>query len=121
MSYSGQDITERIAQEREFYNLIDSANAPIFGVDHEGRVNVWNKCVASLTGFSASDVFGEKLVNEFVSAGFKDSVSDILNNALLGIETSNFEFPLLTSGDHVVEVLLNGEIRGLPFRFFIDM
>ena len=33
----GQDITERIAQEREFFKLIDSANAPIFGVDTEGR------------------------------------------------------------------------------------
>ena len=33
----GQDITGRIAQEREYSKLIDSANAPIFGVDTEGR------------------------------------------------------------------------------------
>ena len=32
----GQDITGRIAQERE---------APIFGVDIDGKVNVWNQCV----------------------------------------------------------------------------
>jgi len=107
----GQDITERVAQEREFSKLIDSANAPIFGVDQEGRVNVWNQCVSSLTGFSTAYVLGRKLVDEFVSSGFKDSVSDILKNALLGIETSNFEFPLLTSGDHVVEVLLNATTR----------
>ena len=29
----GQDITGRIAQEREYTRLIDTANAPIFGVD----------------------------------------------------------------------------------------
>ena len=34
-----------------------------------------------------------------------------LKNAMMGIETSNFEFPLLTSGDHVVEVLLNATTR----------
>ena len=107
----GQDITERIAQEREFAKLIDSANAPIFGVDNEGKVNVWNQCVSSLTGFSTLDVYGRKLVDEFVSIDFKDSVSDILKNALMGIETANFEFPLLTSGDHVVEVLLNATTR----------
>jgi len=32
----GQDITGRIAQEREYAKLIDTANAPIFGVDTEG-------------------------------------------------------------------------------------
>ncbi len=28
-----QDITNRLAQEREYSKLIDTANAPIFGVD----------------------------------------------------------------------------------------
>jgi len=107
----GQDITERIAQEREFSKLIDSANAPIFGVDTDGKVNVWNQCASTLTGFSTADVFGRKLVEDFVSAEYKESVSDILKNALMGIETANFEFPLLTSGDHVVEVLLNATTR----------
>ena len=33
----GQDITARLAQEREYSKLIDNANAPIFGVDTQGR------------------------------------------------------------------------------------
>ena len=107
----GQDITERIAQEREFSKLIDSANAPIFGVDALGRVNVWNQCVSSLTGFSMLEVHGRNLVEDFVRDDYKDSVTEILKNALKGIETANFEFPLLTSGDHVVEVLLNATSR----------
>ncbi len=107
----GQDITERIAQEKEFSKLIDFANAPIFGVDTLGRVNVWNQCVASLTGFSMLEVNGRNLVDEFVRDDYKDSVTEILKNALKGIETANFEFPLLTSGDHVVEVLLNATSR----------
>ena len=32
----GQDITARLAQEREYSKLIDTANAPIFGVDTHG-------------------------------------------------------------------------------------
>jgi len=52
----GQDITARLAQEREYAKLIDSANAPIFGVDNKGRVNVWNQCAMRLVGYSPEEV-----------------------------------------------------------------
>ena len=65
----GQDITGRLAQEREYSRLIDTANAPIFGVDTLGRVNVWNKvrylCVSSLEGWT--DFLGGYLPPEFLS------------------------------------------------------
>ena len=51
----GQDITARLAQEREYSKLIDSANAPIFGVDTLGRVNVWNQCARKLVGYSTAE------------------------------------------------------------------
>ena len=34
----GQDITARMAQEQEYARLIDTANAPIFGIGVHGRV-----------------------------------------------------------------------------------
>ena len=37
--------------EPHYSNLIDSANAPIFGVDSAGRVNVWNKCAMRIVGY----------------------------------------------------------------------
>ena len=51
----GQDITGRIAQEREYSKLIDTANAPIFGVDTKGRVNVWNQCARKLVGYNTDE------------------------------------------------------------------
>ena len=50
----GQDITARIAQEQEYSRLIETANAPIFGIDRDGLVNVWNTCASNLTGFGAA-------------------------------------------------------------------
>jgi hypothetical protein len=38
----GQDITARLVQEVEYLKLINTANAPIFGANMVGRVNVWN-------------------------------------------------------------------------------
>ena len=51
----GQDITGRLAQEREYTRLIDTANAPIFGVDTQGRVNVWNQCAVRVSGYPAEE------------------------------------------------------------------
>ncbi|KAH8070388.1 hypothetical protein JL721_5157 [Aureococcus anophagefferens] len=65
------DITARIAQEQEYARLIDTANAPIFGVDANGNVNVWNRCASNLTGFGGQDVMGKHLVNEFITPEYK--------------------------------------------------
>jgi PAS domain-containing protein len=60
---SGQDMTESIKKDREMYamarelrQLVDTANAPIFGIDKLGRVNEWNNKTAEITGFSRDEV-----------------------------------------------------------------
>lgn len=50
--------------EPHYSNLIDSANAPIFGVDSEGRVNVWNKCAMRIVGYTPDEVMGKVRINQ---------------------------------------------------------
>jgi len=107
----GQDITERIAQEQEYVRLIDTANAPIFGIDDMGNVNVWNKMAVTITKFSAKDVMGHSLVKEFITPDYRDAVKQVLDRALMGEEAANFEFPLVTKDGRRVEVLLNATSR----------
>ena len=59
----GQDITERKQVEmektrvaQELQTFIDTANAPIFGIDANGLVNEWNNKAAAITGFSKHEV-----------------------------------------------------------------
>ncbi|TDH67280.1 hypothetical protein CCR75_003114 [Bremia lactucae] len=107
----GQDITDRIAQEQEYARLIDSANAPIFGVDSNGLVNIWNKKAAEITQHTPADVMGENLVEKFITEDYRDAVSLVLSKALGGVETANFEFPLMTKAERRVEILLNATSR----------
>jgi len=107
----GQDITGRIAQEREYSKLIDTANAPIFGVDTQGKVNVWNQCAMRLVGYSAEEVMGHSLVEEFITPNHRSRVQGVLYQALSGDETANFEFPLMTKAGVRLEVLLNATSR----------
>jgi PAS domain-containing protein len=65
----GQDISERKQVEmektrvaQELQTFIDTANAPIFGIDADGLVNEWNNKAAAITGFSRQEVLGRNLV-----------------------------------------------------------
>jgi PAS domain S-box-containing protein len=114
----GQDITElnkvRVEQEsiaHELTQLIDTANAPIFGIDDQGLVNEWNQQAEKITGFTKDEVMGRDLVADFITDDFKISVNNVLERALAGEETENYEFPLFTKTGDRVDVLLNSTTR----------
>jgi PAS domain-containing protein len=80
----GQDITDLKRAEKEVKHiaqdlarLIDTANAPIFGIDQKGKVNEWNAKVAQITGFSREEVMGRHLVSTFISSEFQYAVSPL--------------------------------------------
>jgi PAS domain S-box-containing protein len=114
----GQDITE-LAQKRsetesilkELRQFIQTANAPIFGIDSEGLVNEWNQTSEKITGFKKEDVFGKNLVQTYITEDYRESVKKVLDDALIGKETANFEFPLFTKNGQRVMVLLNSSTR----------
>ena len=91
-----------MAQEREYSKLIDNANAPIFGVDTQGRVNIWNKCARKLVGYTLDEVMGQNLVGEFITKEYRAAVSAVLDKALKGEETANFgKFELRSHNTHL--------------------
>ena len=110
----GQDITElnkvRIEQAQivnELTQFVDTANAPIFGIDAQGNVNEWNQQAEKITGFTKQEVMGRDLVDNFITDDYKLSVGEVLAKALQGDETANYEFPLFTQSGDRVDVLLN--------------
>ena len=104
-------ILNQIQERNELAQLIDSANAPIFGIDQNGKINEWNQTAERITGFSKDDVMGHDLVAEFITDDYKASVKAVLDEALSGQETANYEFPLYTKSGNRVDVLLNSSTR----------
>ena len=120
--YKDGGVQEAISLKKtEYVRLIDTANAPIFGVDTEGKVTVWNKCAANLTGYTDEDTMGHNLVQGFITEDFRSSVREVLNRALQGEETANFEFPLLTKHGTRIEILLNATPRRDEHGFVIGV
>ena len=46
-----------VAIADELYQLVKTANAPIFGMDVDGNVNEWSSKTAEITGYSKEVVF----------------------------------------------------------------
>ena len=112
------DISDRkvLEQDRErvgaeLTQLIDTANAPIFGINRQGRVNEWNQTAARLTGYEKDEIMGRDLVQDFITEEYQEPVKAVFDQALKGIETANFEFPLYTKEGRRLEILLNASTR----------
>ena len=112
------DITERKKMEVELdrvasdlTRLVDTANAPIFGIDRDGLVTEWNQTAVRITGYSKEETIGKNLVDDFITADYKASVKEVLDKAIQGEDTANFEFPLYTKDGQHVDVLLNATSR----------
>ncbi|MFQ3180535.1 MAG: PAS domain S-box-containing protein, partial [Polaribacter sp.] len=112
------DISEmhklRTASEaiaKELRQFIETANAPIFGIDSHGLVNEWNQTSEKITGFTKDEVLGKDLVQTYITENYQEAVKKVLDNALLGAETANYEFPLFTKGGERIMVLLNSSTR----------
>jgi PAS domain S-box-containing protein len=56
-------------------------------------------------------ISGHSLVQEFITQDYQASVQAVLDRALDGVETANFEFPLITKAGARIEVLLNATTR----------
>ena len=104
-----EEERERVAADLR--QLIDTANAPIFVVDIEGRVKEWNRKMGEITGFAKDEVMGRMLVEEIIEEDYRASFQDVLDKALVGDETSNFEMSLNTKDDERVLLLLGTTTR----------
>jgi PAS domain S-box-containing protein len=116
-----QDVTEAVQRDRavagmalELRQLIDTANAPIFGIDIDGNVNEWNRRTQEITGYSKEETFDEPLVERFIAKHMRKKVQEILDSALQGIETSNYELEFLSKSGEPAFMLVNATTRRDP-------
>ena len=90
------DFVSLSISNRQF---VDTANAPIFGIDRDGNVNEWNNKNAEITGYTKEEAMGKPMLS-FISVEFRAEVKTVLDEALRGRETSNYELEFTTkNGD----------------------
>ena len=85
--------------------------APIKGIDCDGDVNEWNDKTAEITGYTKEEAFDCSLVESFIVPHMQASVQDILENAMQGRGTSNYELEFRTKSNEIRHLLVNATTR----------
>ena len=123
-----QDVTEAVERDRavasmalELRQLIDTANAPIFGIDVHGKVNEWNTRMSTTTGFTREEALHIPLVENFIATSMKERVGEILEAALNGNETSNYEVEVTSKSGDPIFLLVNATTRRDPMKNVIGV
>ena len=111
MTESSKNDRTIAAVAHELRQLVDTANAPIFGIDVNGNVNEWNNKTAEITGYGKEDAFDKPLVSTFIVPSLRQSVQEVLDNALQGRETSNYELEFETKSKEIRYLLVNATTR----------
>jgi PAS domain-containing protein len=97
----------------EYQLLLETCNAPVFGVDMDGLVNEWNQCMVEITGISKHHTIGMPLVSDALTLPFmQQPLRDALENAFRGRSTSNFELEIVTH---------NPQLRSISRRATMQM
>lgn len=116
-----QDVTEAVQRDRavagmalELRQLIDTANAPIFGIDIDGNVNEWNRRTSEITGYTKEEAFDEPLVETFIAKSMQGKVQESLASALAGNETSNYELEFVSKSGKPIFLKVNATTRRDP-------
>ena len=95
----------------ELRQLIETANAPIFGIDMHGNVNEWNSKTAQITGYAKDEAMRKPFVSTFIVKKLRESVQKIMDDAFLGKETSNYELEFTTKSNEIRYLLVNATAR----------
>lgn len=91
---------------RDYTNLIENANALIFGVDSREYVTEWNKECTRLTLFNKNDVLARKIVH-IVDPSCHENLSLLLTKVLSGKAVSNQELLIKSKEAEPLTVLVN--------------
>jgi PAS domain S-box-containing protein len=80
----------------------------------DGNVNEWNRRTQEITGYSKEETFDEPLVESFIAYSMRQRVQEILDAALQGNETSNYELEFVAKSGEPRFMLVNATTRRDP-------
>jgi len=66
---------------------------------------------SNITGYSKEEAFDKPLVSTFIVSNLRKSVHEVLDNALKGNETSNYELEFRTKSNENRYLLVNATTR----------
>lgn len=95
------------AVANDLTNLIATINAPVFGIDSHGYINVWNNLASRLTGYNKNEVLEKDFFDTIVDRDSRTRILESLNSVFNGVPLSNIELPIISRNGEKFIILIN--------------
>lgn len=92
-------------------NLIETANAPIVGLDRDGNINEYNQRAVEILGHTKDEVIGRNFLEKLVGENSRGLVAEKIREVYNGTPFGNLEVPMITREEKQVVILLNATPR----------
>jgi PAS domain S-box-containing protein len=92
---------------RQFFT---TANIPVFGANLKGIINEWNEVTEKITGFKKKEVLGSHWL-EYTPINYEEEIKKVVRKALIGKETTNYEFSSVSKDGRNIVLLVNINTR----------
>lgn len=98
--------------DSELARIVDTASTPIFSLDVNANILMWNKRLQELSGYPASEALGMNFLTSFVHTDHASKIQSVLTSAFIrGEGSENFELKLqLRSGETRI-LLVSSSVR----------
>jgi PAS domain S-box-containing protein len=86
----------------------------IFAIDKSGDINEWSSRATEMTGFAGKHIIGfdvPAFVDIYITSEVQMQLLQVLENAQIGVETIDFEFPFYTLDARRIQMLLTTVTR----------
>ena len=99
-------VVQHVAAD-EYSKLLEDAASPIFGVDANGIIDVWNASASKVSGYESKEITGKPLA-DFVKQDSRFLVENMIREVRERVGPDLFRgiVPLKTKNENNVELLL---------------
>lgn len=109
-----EDIThEKIIEDqkkqkiKELENIIETVNVPIFGVNKNKEIIIWNFFTEQITGYSREEVLKKNITDSSIKQLFNKDFSNLCQDALQGKSIKDFAVSVQSKEGKDLKFLLN--------------
>ncbi len=92
---------------KELKNIIETVNVPVFGINKNKEIIVWNRFAEQITGYLKDYVDKKSINHSLIKQIFENKFIDLCQKALEGEQISDFEIEIKTKKGNTLKLLLN--------------
>jgi PAS domain S-box-containing protein len=104
-------LQQKKQKVKELINIIETVNVPIFGINKNKEIVVWNHFIEETTGYLKNEIYEKKVSHIFIQQIFDNKFIQLIEDILKGKQFTDFEININSKAGEKLKFLLNTTVQ----------